>query len=257
MLKLLPAFKDNKSLPKEAINDDLIFSCYCSITDRTDVQSVFNDRFNNERRVRSDLFAKYLKKEHYDARLNELLYPSPNEENAQMLIDEFDKFGQYSQMFIRFLPLFRQNLIQQHSKSNILKDHFTLKDEDMHKPLSHYFINSSHNTYLKGYQVNAKSSVEIYRYVLLSGCRSVELDCWDGSNGEPIITHGPSQLTRVTPVPFRDVIVAIAETAFITSDFPVVLSFENHCSVKQQKKMAAYCRDIFGDLLLIDQLADY
>nr|AXS78273.1 1-phosphatidylinositol-4,5-bisphosphate phosphodiesterase beta-1 [Anisakis simplex] len=251
LLKLLPAFKDNKSLPKEAINDDLIFSCYCSITDRTDVQSVFNDRFNNERRVRSDLFAKYLKKEHYDARLNELLYPSPNEENAQMLIDEFDKFDCCMNVntFHRFL-LSAYNIA-------MLRDHFTLKDEDMHKPLSHYFINSSHNTYLKGYQVNAKSSVEIYRYVLLSGCRSVELDCWDGSNGEPIITHGPSQLTRVTPVPFRDVIVAIAETAFITSDFPVVLSFENHCSVKQQKKMAAYCRDIFGDLLLIDQLADY
>lgn len=54
-----------------------------------------------------------------------------------------------------------------------------------------------------GYQVNSKSSVEMYRYVLLSGCRSIELDCWDGSGGEPIITHGPSQLTRVTPVLFK------------------------------------------------------
>lgn len=51
--------------------------------------------------------------------------------------------------------------------------------------------------------MNSKSSVEMYRYVLLLGCRSVELDCWDGSNDEPIVTHGPSQLTRVTPVSFK------------------------------------------------------
>lgn len=56
---------------------------------------------------------------------------------------------------------------------------------------------------------------------------------------------------------FQDVIIAIAETAFVTSQFPVVLSFENHCSVKQQKKMATYCRDIFGDMLLTEPLADY
>ncbi|VDM23556.1 unnamed protein product [Toxocara canis] len=251
LLKLIPTFKDKKSIPSDAITDDFIFTCYRTITDRTDVQSVFNERFQNERRVTSDLFAKYLKKEHYDPRLNELLYPSPNEDSAQMLIDEFDKTDCCLNVdaFHRFLM----------SSYNIpmLRDHLTLKEEDMHKPLSHYFINCSHNTYLRGYQVNAKSSVEIYRYVLLSGCRSVELDCWDGSNGEPIITHGPSQLTRVTPVLFKDVIIAIAETAFITSVFPVILSFENHCSMKQQKKMAAYCREVFGDMLLVEPLADY
>ncbi|OZC08892.1 hypothetical protein X798_04124 [Onchocerca flexuosa] len=108
-----------------------------------------------------------------------------------------------------------------------------------------------------GYQVNSKSSVEMYRYVLLSGCRSIELDCWDGSGGEPIITHGPSQLTRVTPVLFKDVIIAIAETAFLISEFPVILSLENHCSVKQQKKIALYCREIFGNLLLTEPLSNY
>uniref|UniRef100_F1KS80 1-phosphatidylinositol 4,5-bisphosphate phosphodiesterase n=2 Tax=Ascaris suum TaxID=6253 RepID=F1KS80_ASCSU len=251
LLKLLPTFNEKKSVPSNAINDDFIFACYSSITDRTDVQSVFNERFENETRVKSDLFAKYLKKEHYDPRLNELLYPCPNRDSAQMLIAEFNKTDCCLDVdtFHRFLI----------SSYNIpmLRDHLMLKEEDMHKPLSHYFINCSHNTYLKGYQVNAKSSVEIYRYVLLSGCRSVELDCWDGSNGEPVITHGPSQLTRVTPVSFKDVIIAIAETAFVTSQFPVVLSFENHCSVKQQKKMATYCRDIFGDMLLTEPLADY
>lgn len=48
----------------------------------------------------------------------------------------------------------------------------------------------------------------------------------------------------------RDVIEAIAESAFKTSEFPVVLSFENHCNPRQQAKIAQYCREYFGEMLL-------
>ena len=42
-------------------------------------------------------------------------------------------------------------------------------------------------------------------------------------------------------------IEAIAEYAFKTSDYPLVLSFENHCKFKQQAKIAEYCRYYFRD----------
>lgn len=31
--------------------------------------------------------------------------------------------------------------------------------------------------------------------------------------------------------------------------YPVILSVENHCSIQQQKKIAQYLREIFGDKL--------
>lgn len=84
----------------------------------------------------------------------------------------------------------------------------------------------------------------------------MELDCWDGKgeDEEPIITHGKAMCTDII---FKDVIMAIRDCAFITSDYPIVLSFENHCCKKQQYKLAKYCDEIFGDLLLKEQIPDH
>ncbi|KTG46897.1 hypothetical protein cypCar_00002771 [Cyprinus carpio] len=202
-----------------------------------------------------DQLMDFINRKQRDSRLNEVLYPPLKREQVRQLMERYEtntsqlERDQISLMgFTKYLGG-DENSVVPPERLDII--------DDMNQPLSHYFINSSHNTYLTVGQLTGLSSVEMYRQVLLTGCRCIELDCWKGRppEEEPIITHG---FTMTTEISFKEVIEAIAESAFKTSPYPLILSFENHVdSAKQQAKMAEYCRSMFGDALLIEPLEKY
>ena len=161
-----------------------------------------------------------------DPRLNEILFPHHSRESTKKIIQTYEADKSKHKLWQFTLEGFT-NYLMSSDNLPINVDKLALC-HNMTLPLSHYFINSSHNTYLTGkslskvsllshplfsghkkklitllllpvflfnfpilgHQFSGKSSVEIYRQCLLAGCRCVELDCWDGEDNEPTITHG-------------------------------------------------------------------
>uniref|UniRef100_H3CZG3 1-phosphatidylinositol 4,5-bisphosphate phosphodiesterase n=1 Tax=Tetraodon nigroviridis TaxID=99883 RepID=H3CZG3_TETNG len=250
----LPSGK-NDEIEQSDFTFDIFYALTQKICPRTDIEELFKKINGNKTDYLTvDQLVSFLNENQRDPRLNEILFPFYNNKRAMQIIEKYERDAELKKKGRMSSDGFCRYLMSDEN-APVFLDRLELYQE-MDQPLAHYFISSSHNTYLTGRQFGGKSSVEMYRQVLLSGCRCVELDCWDGKgeDQEPIITHGKAMCTDIL---FKDVIQAIKETAFVTSEYPVILSFENHCSKPQQYKMAKYCEEIFGDLLLKQPLENF
>ncbi|EHH27205.1 hypothetical protein EGK_17356 [Macaca mulatta] len=246
----------NDAINPEDFPEPVYKSFLMSLCPRPEINEIFTSYHAKAKPyMTKEHLTKFINQKQRDSRLNSLLFPPARPDQVQGLIDKYEPSGinvQRGQLSPEGMVWFLCG-----PENSVLAQDKLLLHHDMTQPLNHYFINSSHNTYLTAGQFSGLSSAEMYRQVLLSGCRCVELDCWKGKppDEEPIITHG---FTMTTDIFFKEAIEAIAESAFKTSPYPIILSFENHVdSPRQQAKMAEYCRTIFGDMLLTEPLEKF
>ncbi|XP_063495158.1 1-phosphatidylinositol 4,5-bisphosphate phosphodiesterase beta-2 isoform X7 [Symphalangus syndactylus] len=246
----------NDAINPEDFPEPVYKSFLMSLCPRPEIDEIFTSYHAKAKPyMTKEHLTKFINQKQRDSRLNSLLFPPARPDQVQGLIDKYEPSGinvQRGQLSPEGMVWFLCG-----PENSVLAQDKLLLHHDMTQPLNHYFINSSHNTYLTAGQFSGVSSAEMYRQVLLSGCRCVELDCWKGKppDEEPIITHG---FTMTTDIFFKEAIEAIAESAFKTSPYPIILSFENHVdSPRQQAKMAEYCRTIFGDMLLTEPLEKF
>uniref|UniRef100_A0A672MXZ6 Phosphoinositide phospholipase C n=1 Tax=Sinocyclocheilus grahami TaxID=75366 RepID=A0A672MXZ6_SINGR len=219
------------------LEDQEFVEFYKMLTERTEVLDLFQDYSSDGQSLSQCDLEEFLREEQLEGegsyehalQLIDCYEPSDTaRKNHSMSVDGFLMYLTSPEGSI--FNLERQGLFQ-----------------DMSQPLAHYYISSSHNTYLMEDQLKGPSSVEAYIQALKRGCRCVEVDCWNGSNGEPVVYHGHTLTSKIL---LKDVIATIANYAFKASEYPLIVSIENHCSIEQQEVMARYFRDILGDMLL-------
>ncbi|XP_007965991.1 1-phosphatidylinositol 4,5-bisphosphate phosphodiesterase zeta-1 isoform X1 [Chlorocebus sabaeus] len=237
-------FKDNDRLKQGRITIEEFRAIYRIITHREEIVEIFNAYSENRKILLENNLVQFLTQEQYTAEMSKTIAfeiiqkYEPIEEVRKARQMSFEGFSRY--MDSRECQLFKNECRKVY--------------QDMTHPLNDYFISSSHNTYLVSDQLVGPSDLWGYVSALVKGCRCLEIDCWDGAQNEPVVYHG---YTLTSKLLFKTVIQAIHKYAFMTSDYPVVLSLENHCSPAQQEIMADNLQTTFGESLLSDMLADF
>uniref|UniRef100_A0A665T9F0 Phosphoinositide phospholipase C n=1 Tax=Echeneis naucrates TaxID=173247 RepID=A0A665T9F0_ECHNA len=219
------------------LEDDEFVLFYKMLTQREDVLRVFQEYSGDGQKLSQNDLEDFLREEQLEG--------SDTQQHAKQLIERYEPSDTAKLLNAMTFDGFLMYLGS--TEGSIFNPRRRGVYQDMSQPLCHYFISSSHNTYLMEDQLRGQSSVEGYIRALNRGCRCVEVDCWDGANGEPIVYHGHTLTSKIL---FKDVVSAVGKYAFKVSEYPVILSIENHCGVEQQRVMAQHLNHILGDKLL-------
>ena len=151
----------------EALDQDEFLAFYYSLLKRPELEDVFFKYAKTESESGSlRLSAEDLAKFQCEEQKHEML-----EEECEKLIRAFEPNPDVKSLslegFIHFMMFSDLQEIVDNAKRHTVY-------QDMTRPLSHYWIASSHNTYLTGNQVTGESSVDAYINALKKGCRCVE-----------------------------------------------------------------------------------
>lgn len=170
--------------------------------------------------------------------------------NEASLVKIYEKFA--DQKGVWTCESLNQFLLSKYSKP--IKEGQT--DDYFNRPINEYYISSSHNTYLTGKQIVDHSSAEGYVRALQKGCKCIEIDIWDGADPItneliPIVCHGKTLTSWIT---LKNVLSTVKRYAFVSSEFPLILSLEINCSTTCQIQIVNLLKEILGDVLVFQPL---
>ncbi|NXQ83379.1 PLCD4 phosphodiesterase, partial [Nyctibius grandis] len=180
---------------------------YKALTQREEVLSLFQEYSEDGKKLTLLELVDFLR--------HEQLEDEGTEELAMELIDKYEPSETARARHVLSADGFLMYLCS--PEGSIFNPRHRALWQDMTQPLCHYFISSSHNTYLIEDQIRGQSSIEGYIRALKRGCRCLEVDCWDGPNGEPMVYHGH---TFTSKIPFREVVSTLGKPSWGNSSSP-------------------------------------
>ncbi|KHN34717.1 phosphoinositide-specific phospholipase C P25 [Glycine max] len=166
------------------------------------------------------------------------------EEEAQAIIDGHKHLSIFHRSGLN-LESFFNYLFSHHNNPPLLPSLGV--HQDMSSPLSHYFIYTGHNSYLTGNQLSSDCSDVPIINALEKGVRVIELDIWPNESKDNVdVLHGR---TLTSPVALIKCLRSIKQHAFVASEYPVVITLEDHLTPDLQAKVAEMITQTFGDIL--------
>ncbi|NXL00788.1 PLCD4 phosphodiesterase, partial [Mesembrinibis cayennensis] len=181
---------------------------YKALTQREEVLSLFQDFSEDGKKLTLLELVDFLRQEQ--------LEDEGTEELAMELIDKYEPSETARARHVLSADGFLMYLCS--PEGSIFNPRHRALWQDMSQPLCHYFISSSHNTYLIEDQIRGQSSIEGYIRALKRGCRCLEVDCWDGPNGEPMVYHGHTFTSKIL---FREVVSTLGKDGRVEPSYPI------------------------------------
>ncbi|KAJ4932457.1 hypothetical protein JOQ06_010879, partial [Pogonophryne albipinna] len=223
----------------EAINMDTFVEAYCELCTRPEIFFLMVQFSSNKEYLDSKDLMLFVEVEQG--------VEAVTDDMCREIVQKFEPSAEGRERAYLSIDGFTHYLLS--SECHIFDPQHKRVCQDMSQPLSHYYINSSHNASLLEDHFWGSADISSYIRALRMGCRSIEVIVWDGPDNEPVVYVGSSVASHLA---FSKVLDIINQYAFESSEYPLILCLVTHCCIPQQRVMTQHMKKILGDKLCVE-----